>query len=620
MLTLLLAFLTSCAFALPCELLDTSQIAARMAEGSYGEKLTAFLPVIGEKTYPACILLFPLFYLVYRVLIGKIQNKQFSLSALLTACLFTLYLLVGECAAPYKKISVLFLNHPQCLITAIKTFGWLTYFYTSIRACFVFFDTYKDGTARGKLYLFIFEKHAYILPFLLILCCWLPYIIAFYPGVVPSDGLKQLNIFFGSGNFSDNHPAFSTMMMGWAMMIGRKLGSDNLGLFLFTGPQMIINAAVIAACFPLFKEMSSPAWLRKLTLLSFALIPIWPNYAYSLLKDSYYMAMILLFVLFLIRILRNTNGFCSHIPSLLLLTASLCLMMLVRHEGQFVGTLVFLSLFTIPSPRQQWKRLLPILLIPLCVINVFNRIIRPQLGIADSPAREALTMPFRQTSAIVTEMEKTLTEEELCVLNELFVYNQIPAMYEGSFENADALKGQFDPWASKDAIKRYLKVWFQLGLKHPLTYINVFLCSNTRYYDPFLGPHRDIYGWFRIEQQTYVNKGLFDLHYHQKTAGIRSAVINIADALPHLPLTSLFYSLGAAVWVMIICLSCLFRRKVRGVIIPLLPGLITYIMIQNSAVNGFFRYLLPLLITLPACIAWTIACVQNQWTAENTKK
>ena len=95
------------------------------------------------------------------------------------------------------------------------------------------------------------------------------------------------------------------------MQLGRTLGSDNLGIFLFTGPQLLINALVIAGYFPLFKESKTPLHFRKLVLAYFSLIPIWPNYAYSLLKDSLYMAMILLFLLLMMRLIRDPEVFCG---------------------------------------------------------------------------------------------------------------------------------------------------------------------------------------------------------------------------------------------------------------------------------------------------------------------
>ncbi len=599
LLSLLFAFFAALAFGMPFEILNTAEIAARMPEGTVPEKISAFLPVFGERVYPQAILLFPLLFFVIRALMKRIHGRRFSLAALILALVYSGCLICGECGLACGTMASLFSNMPQCLMTGIRVIGFAPFFYLLTRAGFAAIDEMPAVGKLGRLPAFIFERHSFLLPLCIILVCWLPTIIAFYPGFVPSDGLKQLNNFFGSGNFTDNHPAFSSMLMGWAMKLGRRLGSDNLGLFLFTGSQALINALVMAACFPMFRRLKSPVWLRWLTLADFALVPIWSNYAYSLLKDSLYMAMILLFCLQLIAIILDAEDFCAKAGGLVLMTFSLTLMTLVRHEGQYVAALVFLTLFTLPGPRRQWKKLLPVLLIPLLIVNVFNRVIRPKLGIADAPAREALTMPFRQTAAVIIHDEESINEEQSAVLRELFDYDKIASQF--SVETADELKGLFDPWAEPERIAAYLKVWAELGLTHPLTYLDVFLSSNTRYYDPFAAPHRDIYGWYGIETETHVNKGLFDLHYDGRTAALRSVLTNLADACPRLPLISLFYSLGLNAWVLMFCLANLLRRNVRGVIIPLLPALITFVMLQNSAINGFFRYMLPMMITLPLC-------------------
>ena len=410
-----------------------------MPAGTLIEKVTAFAAVTSREMFPQAIFYFLLFLFLYHGILGRIRCKPFSPAALAAAALFSFYLIAGECAVLTGDLGCLVQSGPQIMFTALKAAGCLCLFYVMVRFGFVLLDERTKGAISGKIFVNVFENHSFILPFLIIIVCWLPYLIAFYPGFVPSDGLKQLNNFFGSGNFTNNHPAFSTMLMGWAMTLGKKLGSDNLGLFLFTGSQTLINAAVMAACFPLFKELKTPFRLRILALADFAMLPVWPNYAYSLLKDSMYMAMILLFVIFLIRIIRDAEIICCRPGRLILMTTALCLMMLVRHEGQYVAAVIFLSLFAVPSVREQWKRLLPVLLVPLIMVNVFNRALLPRLGIDDPPAREALTMPFRQTSAVVLNDEESLTEEQSAVLHELFTYEQIPDMC--IVDSADYLKG-----------------------------------------------------------------------------------------------------------------------------------------------------------------------------------
>ena len=94
MIPILFAFLSACAFALPFELLETAEIAARMPAGTFAEKLSAFLPVLGTRMFPQGMLLFLLFLLLYRVLIKRIRRKQFSMASPISlsenARLFTL--------------------------------------------------------------------------------------------------------------------------------------------------------------------------------------------------------------------------------------------------------------------------------------------------------------------------------------------------------------------------------------------------------------------------------------------------------------------------------------------------------------------------------------------------
>ena len=80
-MAILFAFLTTCAFSLPFEILETAEIAVRMTAGTFAEKLTAFLPVLGERMFPQAILLFILFFLLYRTLLHGIGKKEFSLAA-----------------------------------------------------------------------------------------------------------------------------------------------------------------------------------------------------------------------------------------------------------------------------------------------------------------------------------------------------------------------------------------------------------------------------------------------------------------------------------------------------------------------------------------------------------
>lgn len=74
------------------------------------------------------------------------------------------------------------------------------------------------------------EKHYLLVAFLLILAGWLPYILIFWPGSVPYDGFRQLNMFAGNQRFTNKHPWELSLIMGALMTIGNVI-SDNWGIF-----------------------------------------------------------------------------------------------------------------------------------------------------------------------------------------------------------------------------------------------------------------------------------------------------------------------------------------------------------------------------------------------------
>lgn len=596
-ISIFLSIIGTWSFTKPFAVIETAQIAGRMPCRTIIEEITAFAAVLTADLSESAIILVVL--LLGLFLYHRKCSRKFSVSALIPGVLFAVLSLFVQCICVYGDLQNLFMNGPQMILSLLKIIGAIPVFYVLTDLCFSFFEISAYEEQDNRFARMIYGRRSFILPWIIILAAWLPYLVAFYPGFVPSDGLKQLNNFFGSGNFTDYHPAFSSMLMGWAMMLGRKLGSDNLGVFLYTGTQVLIVSASMAACFPMFKKLHTPLWLRRLTLSAFALISIWPNYAYSLLKDSLYMAMFLLLAIQLIRMLADPDEFFSRKRYWLVMVFSLSLMYLMRHEGSAYAVVIAM-LILLKRLRPYLGKLLVILLIPLCIITTFNRVIRPALQIPDSPKREAFSIPFMQSALTAVRHEDELTADEVEQYERFF----------GDFEkvkkfcnlsNSDNLKHLFALYPDTGYILDYLKFWAELGAEYPLTYADAFFSGKNGYYAPGTMPYGGIYGWFGIEQETYVNKGLFDIRYSPRTEWLRNTLINLTDALPRLPFIGLFYDLGLNAWMLMIMVAFAIRKKRN--IIPLLPCIISYVMVLFTPLNGFFRYMLPVLICLPACLA-----------------
>lgn len=77
---------------------------------------------------------------------------------------------------------------------------------------------------------------------LLLLLCWLPYLLFFYPGTVIWDLSEMAAQFFGLAEMTAWHSVFTTWVFGGLVWLGRQLGSDNIGICLYMLGQSVLLA------------------------------------------------------------------------------------------------------------------------------------------------------------------------------------------------------------------------------------------------------------------------------------------------------------------------------------------------------------------------------------------
>ena len=148
---------------------------------------------------------------------------------------------------------------------------------------------------------------------LVLLVCWLPYVVIYFPGSIYHDGAYQVRQFFGIQDMTGHHPIATTFIFGWLLSIGKAFGNDALGVFLITCLQ---GAALAYACTRVVGRVSGfggcgrgsgvtcalpeeAAGLRRFAAPAltafFALVPLFGYAVISIKKDTlFYVAFTLL--------------------------------------------------------------------------------------------------------------------------------------------------------------------------------------------------------------------------------------------------------------------------------------------------------------------------------------
>ena len=151
------------------------------------------------------------------------------------------------------------------------------------------------------------EKHYLLVAFLLILAGWLPYILIFWPGSVPYDGFRQLNMFAGNQRFTNKHPWELSLIMGALMTIGNVI-SDNWGIFMVVGVLALIYAVCYATVCYKLKSWGAPRWFNICCIAFFSLVPVFGAYSQTIIKDGSFSALFSLFMVIYVECCIPTSG------------------------------------------------------------------------------------------------------------------------------------------------------------------------------------------------------------------------------------------------------------------------------------------------------------------------
>ena len=81
------------------------------------------------------------------------------------------------------------------------------------------------------------------------------------------------------------------------MKLGRLIYNDNLGIFLYTFPQLMFSCFTFAYILKFMKDIKASKIIRVLTFIFFLFNPVWYVNGYTIVKDTYYY---LFFIWFLI--------------------------------------------------------------------------------------------------------------------------------------------------------------------------------------------------------------------------------------------------------------------------------------------------------------------------------
>lgn len=434
--------------------------------------------------------------------------------------------------------------------------------------------------------------------FALLLLCWIPVWLAFWPGTFVYDSGTQFYTYL-DWELTTHHPLLHTLMMGWLMMLGINWSADGsaaVGLAIYCAVQMAMMAGILAYACRWLRKRNAPLFARVFVTLLFALFPFYAIWSFCAQKDTLFGGLILLFVLQLVDLWRDDYATLRKPWRIAGFVLTAVLMMLMRNNGLYAFLLMVP--FAIVWAKGARPRVAGLLAGCVAAFLLVNGAL-VWVTEAASPCKvEFLSIPLQQIARTLRDDPAAIAEDTDGVLDALYGGESgqyyVPAV-------ADPVKWATDYDAVDESIPELISLWARMGVRHMKSYAEAFLVQNL----PYFLPGAEMIYRFDL---GVVQMDLYHIDEHSYFPGLRGVIETYDKTLSlfHIPGVRLLSDTAFFVWLAIAGLGwAAYRREKRWTAaFALLLGLWCTCLVGPVAI---IRYMLGFFYAVPVLLAAMLA-------------
>lgn len=546
-----------------------------------------------------------------------ISKREQGLIALF-AVLFALCFSIGDSFRDEGSILVYFSSTPTGILWLVRLvlYAIVGYIGINILAALV-----KRSRLRGNDEPLITKRWPV---FLILLLGWIPYLLCFFPGSIPHDGMAQLNVGLGSVPPHNHHPAALSMLYGAVIKLARMVGlSDVMGVFIIVVLQTLFTAFVFAELIRFVDEVGRKRPLTIASIAFFALYPIWGMMVQALIKDTLYTAFFTLFVLGLAgAVLQDrpeTQGdhfraVDGHEPSehpisvyasLVLGASGACF---CRNNGVYVLLISLVVLLLLGKGVVRRKKIAVCLLSVAAVFFLVTGPVYSSVGVRPGSPKEMLSIPLQQMARYISRYDGEIAEGEREIIDRIIDYDAAKNGYDPTL--SDNVKSTWKEDATGRDRLAFARLYQTFFMRHPGVFIEAPLHNSYNYY--YFADMGNTMRDFQNYTEFKVNECLSYKDYIPELEGARGFAETWIRGVTALPLLNLLNRCGFYTWILLLCiLSFLIRKRSRELVV-VAPLVATVLICIASPVNGMHRYMWPVMATVVIPLAMLYAGELNK--------
>jgi len=396
---------------------------------------------------------------------------------------------------------------------------------------------------------------------LILIACWTPLLLAFYPGMMNYDVFIEYGQFLGGWN--DRHPMLYLVFTYFFYRIGLLLGQQTLAMLAVSILRMVTFAAALAYACHFLQRKRVSSWILLAITALFALMPIYSVMSVSSAKDTPFAAALLVLSLLCWDMLEDPESFFGKKRTKISFVLMIILTWHMRKNGVAALLLLPAVLIVLRGHRRQLICLSALGIAASIVLAIgMDVILKPW----DQPSFQLYSLPSQQLVRAYNLGD--LSEEER---------KEIEGWYSSDYgliinpHLADGAKGYLKEEYLKEHADEFMDLWARIGKKCPRIYIEAFLMLNQGLWYPDDLTHASIY-----QSQFWVPIGYLQTHFYDMSEyniHAESLLPKLANLIERIcaqnryqkyPIISILFCTATPLWIIAFsCAQLIVRKKTR---------------------------------------------------------
>lgn len=358
------------------------------------------------------------------------------------------------------------------LYAIVGTLGLAFLFRILIMKILKFKININDSSAKLK-----FSKKAFIGSMLIMVLCWLPYFLRYYPAIMTPDSFYSIN-YVTNGILSDHHTFGHTWFFGFFYLIGKSIfATSNGAVAFYIIIQMFINAFIFTNIIKFLYERGVNKIILVIVSLFLCFSPLYAFYSITLWRDILFGCSFVLMFISLYEFVEN--GYKFRVGSLINYIIAILFILFFRNNGIYVF-MFFIPFLVIFSK----KRRAVLAMSHIAVVIIYFVIKGPvfdHFEVRKSIESEAYSIPLQQIARVVS-LDLEIDKESYDYLSTIINVEQAGNNYKTYI--SDPVKRMVDSEKLSETKGEFFKTWFKLLIAHPKTYIESYLSQTLGYWYP----------------------------------------------------------------------------------------------------------------------------------------